>query len=257
MAFYCSRKQTIKIVFIFATSFVLFSLGQTLENKQSLPTITQTPPLLVHIKQAQKDLKNAINAGQEIAGKRLYDARLERIKQYYRDGEYQADLKKICAEAEDYFKKNKPDNDNTLIIFDIDDTAITSYTKTNNFCFLWDSNEQCDVTRAQLTGTPIQPVLNLYNTVKKLGYKTAFLSSLRTIELEKTKAKLAAAGYTDYDAIILKNTLDLTSTTAAWKLGKRKKLAEQYHIAGCVGDRPQDFEEGYTGYEVKLPNYLY
>jgi hypothetical protein len=256
MKFYFGRTSKLKVALIITTSSLLLGFNNAADT-QTLPILTQTPSLLVHVKQAQKDLKNAINAGQEIAGKRLYDQRLERIKKYYRDGEYQTDLKNICTEAEDYFKNNKPDNDNALIIFDIDDTAITSYTKTDSFCFLWDSKEQCNDTRKKLTSTPIQPVLNLYNAVKKLGYKIAFLSSLRTIEMEKTKNRLADAGYKDYDELILKNTLDLTSTTAAWKRGERKKLAERYLIAGCVGDRPQDFEGGYTGYKVKLPNYLY
>lgn len=232
-------------------------VGIVINAADTLPVLTQTPPLLVHIKQAQKDLTNAIDTGQEIAGKRLYDQRLERIKTYYRDGEYQTDLKHICTEAEEHFKNMGTPADNALIIFDIDDTAVVSYTKTNNFCFLWDSQEQCNDMRNTLTSTPIKPVLNLYNAVKKLGYNIAFLSSLRTIETEKVKQRLANAGYKDYDYLILKNTLDLTSSTGAWKLAERKKLAERYLIAGCVGDRPQDFEGEYTGYKVKLPNYLY
>jgi len=40
--------------------------------------------------------------------------------------------------------------------------------------------------------------------------------------------------------------------------GKRKNiLAKEYTIAGSVGDRDADFLGGYTGYTIKLPNYVY
>lgn len=245
------------------TAMMLCSL---LYCKQEQAIITQPPQLLVHVQKAQKDLAAAIKTGNEIEGKKLYDARLNRIKQYYRNGEYQADIERVCAEAEEHFAHIKPHN--SLIIFDIDDTAVVSYTKTDNFCFLWDSKEQCDNMRKELTSTPIKPVLQLYNFVKKLGYKTVFLSSLRSFEIrltlsspiqfnrEKIENRLAHAGYTGYGDIILKNAFG-TSNTAEWKLKERKQLADHYFIAGCVGDRWQDFEGGYTGYKVKLPNYLY
>lgn len=54
-----------------------------------------------------------------------------------------------------------------------------------------------------------------------------------------------------------KLAFDPTIKTADWKFQVRKELTRKYSIVGCVGDRNADFEGGYTGYRVQLPNYLY
>lgn len=259
------KKQSITVLLLGSAFFCSLTYAP---NKHEQMAADANPPLLIHRELAQKDLEAAKKAGKAGEGQHLYDERLQRIKHYYRDGEYQTDIESACIDAIAYFSSHKPGH-NSVIIFDIDDTAVVSYTKTDRFCFIWDSKEQCDQMLKELTGTAIKPVLNLYNTVKKLGYKTIFLSSLRSFELrlswnplqfntEKIKDRLHKAGYEDFDALILKSYFD-TSDTATWKFKQREDLAlhQNYFIAGCVGDRQQDFTGGYTGHRVKLPNYLY
>lgn len=164
------------------------------------------------------------------------------IRRYYNSGAYERDVEKICKEAMTFFSKI-PVKDDSLIIFDVDDTAVY------NLDF-----------RGEATGliTPktvaILPVLELYKYLINRGFKIIFLTG-RDI-CEGTKKELIDAGYTTFLDLLCMPVIN-DDLTASWKAEKRKQLSQKYTIVASIGDRKKDFFDNYNGHIVKLPNYLY
>lgn len=176
------------------------------------------------------------------------------LKAYYQEGLYEKDLEDICAKAHELFSAS-PVQDNDVIIFDIDDTALISYVERDDFSFLWDSKKAFNEFRAQRLWTANKAVLELYHNVLNQGYKVIFMSARLHEDYDTIKARLNNAGYTTFEALILKE--DKAQATEIWKQGKRKELAKTYRIVGSIGDRYKDFVGDPTGIKACLPNFLY
>ena len=75
---------------------------------------------------------------------------------------------------------------------------------------------------------------------------------------EATRRNLIEQGYTKFDTLIVRSEAERNLSAASFKLQKRNELVKNgYDIIASVGDQQSDFEGGNTGYEIKLPNYLY
>lgn len=166
------------------------------------------------------------------------------IKRYYDFGVYEKDVEKICSKAKSYFAGLEV-LDNSLIIFDVDDTAVY------NFRYRATTNLKAPKTIA------ILPVLELYKYLVQKGFKIIFLSSRANEMSEFTKKELIGAGYTKFEDLICKPSKFSDDYTAVWKAERRKELAVKYRIVGSVADRKRDFFDNYNGHIVSLPNYLY
>ncbi len=226
------------IVFLAVLAGILYYFNQT-----SYP---------IHFRIAQHDFEQSKNQS-------LFEARKQQLQKYYLCGAYEQDVATICQTAAAYFS-SLSFKDNSLIIFDIDDTAIYHYQVHDKFDFIWSECPQLVKARQIDRGPAIEPVLELYNMLLKKAFKVIFLSSRNAGDYDHTYNELIQAGYTNFEQIILmpdKLAFDRSIKTADWKLSIRKELAQMYSIVGCVGDRDADFEGGYTGHVVKLPNYLY
>lgn len=166
------------------------------------------------------------------------------VKKYYDSGAYDKEVQTICNQAREYFS-NIEILDNSLIIFDIDDTAVY------NLRF----RKTTDLIKPKTTA--ILPVLELYKYLIHKGFKIIFLTSRNCSMLEFSKKELSDSGYSDFvDLICMPDGFD-DDHTAVWKSEKRKQLSQKYIIVGSVGDRKRDFFDNYNGHVVKLPNYLY
>lgn len=55
------------------------------------------------------------------------------------------------------------------------------------------------------------------------------------------------------------SSLCLCVQAAEYKSARRTSFVveENYNIVGCVGDQWSDLQGPYTGFKVKIPNYLY
>lgn len=180
----------------------------------------------------------------------------QRLRDYYTSGKYEKEVQAVCNNAKDYFSKQII-NPNSVIIFDVDDTALYNWHPAGDF--IW-SQPPFSQNWQQKIKPAIKPVLELFNQLRAQGYKIIFLTSRSDNDYENTKHELKSAGYTNFEKLILMPTklaFDRNIKTADWKLSVRKELAQTYDIVGCVGDRVADFEGGYAGYEVKIPNYVY
>lgn len=164
------------------------------------------------------------------------------IRRYYNSGAYEKDVQKICENAKQYFA-NVSVKPNSLVIFDVDDTAVY------NLRF---RAKRPDLIKPKTVA--LVPVLNLYNYLISRGFKTVFLTSRDSFET--TLEDLTAAGYKNYIGIICMTDFH-DEYTAIWKWERRKELSKTYIIEGSIADRKRDFFDNYSGYAVKLPNYLY
>lgn len=164
------------------------------------------------------------------------------IKRYYNSGAYDRDIEKICKEAIAYFSKI-PVKEDSLIIFDVDDTAI------------YNLEVRGEGTGIILPKTiAILPVLNLYKYLIIRGFKIVFITSRDYCDI--TKKQLIDAGYTKFEDLICMSVFN-DNLTSMWKAEKRKQLSEKYTIVSSIADRKKDFWGNYNGHIVKLPNYIY
>lgn len=207
---------------------------------------------LINLKQAEREFD-------EIKDMQTFEQAKQRIERYYTSSEYKNDLKHVLQTAFDYFASQVV-TPQSLIIFDVDDTAFYNYQWQDKAKFIWEHQPKLLEARKTQISPAIEPVLNFYKAIKKLGYKTIFLSSRNQGAYEEYYDNLIKLGYTTFEELILipdKMAFDPTIRTKDWKLKMREKLAQKYTIVGNVGDRNKDFYGGYNGYKVKLPNYLY
>ena len=190
----------------------------------------------------------------------LYNKHKKDLITYYSTA-YLSQVNTICRAARNYFA-TLCSTKRSVIIFDVDDTALYNYHHMDKFEFIW--RLQPELLKARENNKPlvIKSVLVLYNWLKQLGFTFIFLTSRSAGNsgYEQTHRELSETGYTEFERLICmpdELAFDKTVKTAQWKLSMRKELADKYDIVGCVGDRDSDFEGGFTGYIVKLPNYLY
>lgn len=181
----------------------------------------------------------------------------EQLAKYYLSDAYQKEVHSICQDARKFFESQSR-ADNSIVIFDVDDTAVTHYHRIDRFEFIWGKQphlvENIEIGKA----TVIKPVLDLYTYLISKGYKIIFMSGRNEGMREVTEKELKSAGYLKYEKLILYPTAHVANACLAeWKVNTRKELSETYVLTACVGDREYDFHGGYTGHIIKLPNYLY
>lgn len=207
---------------------------------------------LVHYQRAQKELGTEHGCSTFLERKRA-------IVNYYISGEYEEDVKKVAKEARAYFA-TVPVQENSLVIFDIDDTMLYHYHTSYEFQFVWE--HQPDLSRLRQPGRApaIKPVLGLYKYLLNRCFKIILMTGRYEAQRNMTLYELKRAGYTGFVELIMmanNQAFDPDTKIGTWKAEKRKELAKKYNIEGNVGDRPSDFYDNYNGHVVKLPNYLY
>ena len=146
---------------------------------------------------------------------------------------------------------------NSVVIFDVDDTALSNYDfiKSMDFGYvpsLWQSY-------LDKGNAPVNPQVKiLYDYLVDRRIKIIFLTGRSYKDYESTYKNLKNAGYIEFDTLIVKSKDQLEESASDYKNIERLALSELgYKIIGCVGDQDSDFKGGNTGIDVKLPNYLY
>lgn len=180
----------------------------------------------------------------------------EEVKQYYESGKYDEELNKIIEEAKEKFSKGEFKK-NSVVIFDIDETALNNYglAEEMGFGYVYELNKQWN---AELKAPAIPQVKELYEFLLSKGSKIIFLTGRNFYEYEVTYQNLVKEGYTVFDTLITQIGDETKMNAKDFKSRKRAWLTEQgYDIAGTVGDQWSDLEGEYHGIQIKIPNYLY
>jgi len=209
-------------------------------------------PELINLKQAMKEFERTHDVD-------MLEKHKKQIYNYYTTDAFERDVQNICTQALKHFSQLTV-SAASLIIFDVDDTAFYNYQWRDDAEFVWKHQPELVQARETKIAPAIQATLTFYNELKKLGFKTVFVSSRNQGVYDEYYKNLTQIGYKDFDKLILmpdELAFDRNVKTADWKLGVRKQLAQEYTIVGSVGDRAADFQGGYAGYEVKIPNYIF
>jgi len=180
----------------------------------------------------------------------------EEVKQYYESGKYDEELNVVIIEAKEKFGK-VDFKDNTVVIFDIDETALNNYglAEQMGFGYVYELNKQWN---AELKAPAIPQVKELYEFLLSKGSKIIFLTGRNFYEYEVTHQNLVKEGYTVFDTLITQIGDETKMKAKDFKSGKRVWLTQQgYEIVGTVGDQWSDLEGYYHGIQIKIPNYLY
>lgn len=141
-----------------------------------------------------------------------------------------------------------------MIIFDIDETSLVTYPMVvPTLNFLW--KEKKDIFQKTNVGLAIAPILELYRALKEKGFKIAFITGRSTSYFAITFAQLLNAGFNGFDYLLLKPSF--LKDDGPWKFEQRESLSKNFNIVGCIGDQEADCANGFFGYKIILPNYLY
>jgi acid phosphatase len=178
------------------------------------------------------------------------------VKQYYESGKFDEGLNTVIEEAKKQFDKVKF-NENSVVIFDIDETALNNYglAEQMGFGYVYEMNKQWN---EELKAPAIPQVKELYEFLLSKGSKIIFLTGRNFYEYEVTYQNLVKEGYTVFDTLITQIGDETKMKAKDFKSAKRIWLTKQgYEIAGTVGDQWSDLEGFYHGIQVKIPNYLY
>jgi acid phosphatase len=182
------------------------------------------------------------------------------VKDYYESGKYDEETNKIVKDAEEKFDNIKVDKSakgRSVVIFDVDDTALNNYglAKSMDFGYVYDLNKKWN---KELKAPAIEQTKDLYFNLLNKGFKVIFLTGRNSSEYDVTYQNLIKDGYTGFDTLITQREDEQNLKAAAFKIKKRTELTDEgYDIVGTVGDQWTDLEGPYTGIKIKLPNYLY
>jgi acid phosphatase len=178
------------------------------------------------------------------------------VQRYYESGTYESECSKIIDDAISYLDKMKI-TENAVVVFDIDETALSNYQYTKEIGFGYVYKTWNDW---QLKGIApaIKNTKRFYDYLISKNIRIVFLTGREAEMREATRRNLIERGYTKFDTLIVRSEAERNLPTSSFKLQKRNELVKKgYDIIVSIGDQPNDFAGGNTGYEIKLPSYLY
>lgn len=180
----------------------------------------------------------------------------DRVKDYYESGKYDEEMDSIFSDAKDQIKNIKIKN-NSTVIFDVDDTALSNYEISKKLDFGYDYTIVQDwVMGAKLPA--IKQTKDFYDFLKSKNIKRIFLTSRNFDEYVATYKNLIDKGYNDFDTLIVRSKSDKDLGSQNFKTKERENLTKAgYEIIATVGDQWTDLNGGFSGIKIKVPNYLY
>jgi len=186
----------------------------------------------------------------------LYQA-IADVEDFHESGNYDAEVTSVINNAQLYASALTPAN-NSVWIFDVDETSLSGFSemKSIGFGYVSKLNHEWIL---ESSAPAIPQTLALYNFVIKAGFRVIFLTGRHADEHDATAENLQKQGYNGFDKLVVRDPSEYNITAAVYKSARRTSfvLEENYNIVGCVGDQWSDLHGPYTGFKVKIPNYLY
>jgi acid phosphatase len=183
----------------------------------------------------------------------------ERVREYHASSQWEAEISKVCWDAQQYIRqlKRPAGEEKRAIVFDIDETALSNWKQKeqSDFGYIRKDFEEW-VNRAEAPA--IVPTLDLYRAAAAEGIDVFFVSARRETQRKTTEDNLKRVGYSKWKELILRPTADHDSSLIPFKTGARKRIAlSGYRIVANIGDQYSDLEGGYAERCFKLPNPAY
>lgn len=189
----------------------------------------------------------------------LTDAR-KAVEAYYESGCIQKERSQVIDTALGYFKEHPASDyvgETPTVIFDVDDTLLDQYAFIKSIKFGCAAPFLHEWALCACTPV-IREVKVLYDYLITHGFTIIFLTGRNDSEHAATLKNFELQGITGFEKLITRSPEEKNKKVGAYKSAWRKMLVRAgYVIVGCVGDQWSDFEGGNTGYQVKIPNYMY
>ena len=180
----------------------------------------------------------------------------DEVIKYHESGRYDKETAKVIDAAISEFNNIKAGN-NDVVIFDIDETALSSYEYRKKYDFGY-VPEIWDRWVSEAKATAIKEVKRLYDLLVSKDFKIVFLTGRKDYMYNSTYQNLVDQGYTRFDTLIVRSSNEYKTTALTYKSQKRTELVKKgYNIVGDIGDQLSDLEGPYHGIQVKIPNYQY
>jgi acid phosphatase len=182
------------------------------------------------------------------------------VKDYYESGKYEKEMNEVIKSAKEKFDKveiKKSTKGGSVVIFDVDETALNNYglAKLMDFGYVYDLNKKWN---EELKAPAIKETQDLYFYLLNKGIKTIFLTGRNSSEYDVTYKNLIQEGYSGFDTLITQSKEDQKLKAQEFKSKVRAELTNQgYEIIGTVGDQWTDLNGVFSGIQIKVPNYLY
>lgn len=185
----------------------------------------------------------------------------QELIKYHDTGAYDKDVNSVMNQAMQYLKKrvaaNKSNQKKLAIVLDIDETSLSNYDDIRSLDF-GGTIEQIQLAEDKGSDPVIEPTLKLYQFAKANKVAVFFITGRHESEREITSQNLKAAGYENWDSLILRDGEFTKSPAAVYKTAMRKKIeADGYDIILNIGDQKSDLAGGYADKTFKLPNPYY
>jgi len=180
----------------------------------------------------------------------------EEAQEYYEKGEYNREIDKAISKAIDDLAEIKPDN-NSIAVFDVDETALSSYEYTKGLGFGYTSATWNDwMLNAKSKAIP--QTLDLYKKILSKGIQVVFITGREAEYYDATYKNLVQEGFVKFDTLITRKKGGNSSTALEFKSAVRRQIADAGKVVVMnIGDQQSDLEGGNSGIKVKLPNCLY
>ncbi|MFC2134586.1 HAD family acid phosphatase [Bacteroidota bacterium] len=184
------------------------------------------------------------------------DSARDQVKEYYESGTYAGEVNQIIDETTQKLSGKKL-SENSAVIFDVDDTVLSSYEYTRLLGFGFNYSTWIQWMHDEKL-TAIPQVKKIYDWLIEKDISVIFLTGRRAGECNATYNNLIKEGYTKFDTLICRPDRSFDAPASDYKSAERKALTDSgYDIIACFGDQWSDLAGDYTGIKVKLPNYLY
>lgn len=179
------------------------------------------------------------------------------VEKYYDEGHYGIETYEVIQDAISELDKMSF-GPKAAAIFDVDETALSNYEHIKVIDFGWE-REIWDEWLKEANAENIPQVKKLYEYLVERKVKIIFLTSRYENTCDATHKNLVDEGYKDFDTLICRDASTKGMTSREFKEQERIRLVEKegYNIVATVGDQWSDLEGKYSGYRVKIPNYLY
>ncbi len=178
------------------------------------------------------------------------------VENYYESGQYDKECKEVIDDAIVKIEK-LPLDDKSVVVFDIDETALSNYkhTKEIGFGFIQDLWHQWLL---KSDDAAIPQTKRFYDWLISKNIRVIFVTGREEEFKETTRKNLVEQGYARFDTLIVRRSDEENIPAAEFKTQKREELAKMgYKIIASIGDQWSDLVGGNTGIKIRLPNYLY
>lgn len=166
------------------------------------------------------------------------------LKAFYNSGSYYTVFSEITASARDYIDRTLPTidvNKEDIAIFDIDDTALSTWEILNKGDFTWDPQRFRDFVLGAKCKR-LEPALSLFNYLRSHNIPVVFVTSRSDDLREATERNLKDEGFVGYQQLIMRPS-DSSDSAKVFKDRIRTRLRDAgKSIVLSIGDHLEDLD---------------